>query len=124
MSIDYGKLVFKDSLKFLPASLDKLCSNLKRKNGSLKSKFPSIYNHFQTKCKNFNESMFELLTQKQNFPYSYLTSFDRLNDDKLPDKTHFYNDITKKHISNEEYNNVKILWDLFKMRYYPFSTLK
>ena len=100
MSITYGKVQFKDSLKFLPASLDKLCSNLKRKSGCLKSKFPSIYNHFQRKCKTFNESMLELLTQKQNFPYSYLTSFERLNDDKVPEKKYFFND--KSQFFNEK----------------------
>ena len=47
---------------------------------------------------------------------SYLTSFERLNDDKVPEKKYFFNDITKKDISNEEYNNVKMLWDLFEMR--------
>ena len=116
-SIICGQLQFKDSLKFLPASLDKLSSNLKKKNGPLTSKFPSICDHFQKQFETFDESVFELLTKKQNFPYSYITSFERLNDKNLPDQKYFFNELTKKHISEYEYEIVEHLWDLLGMRY-------
>ena len=116
-SIICGQLQFKDSLKFLPASLDKLSSNLKKKNGPLTSKFPSICDHFQKQFETFDESVFELLTKKQNSPYSYITSFERLNDKNLPDQKYFFNELTKKHISEYEYEIVEHLWDLLGMRY-------
>ena len=61
--------------------------------------------------------MFELLTKKQNFPYSYITSFERLNDKNLPDQKYFFNELTEKHISEYEYEIVEHLWDLLGMRY-------
>ena len=57
-----------------------------------------------------------MLTRKGVYPYSYMDSFDKFEETSLPEKSKFYNDLKKKHISDEDYAFIQKLWDTFQLR--------
>ena len=65
-------LVFIDSMQFMNSSLDSLVRNLSD-------------NDF----KYLSEEFLKLIKQKGVYPYEYMDSFEKLSDDKLPDKCKF-----------------------------------
>ena len=65
-------LVFIDSMQFMNSSLDSLVRNLSD-------------NDF----KYLSEGFLKLIKQKGVYPYEYMDSFEKLSDDKLPDKCKF-----------------------------------
>ncbi len=76
--IQWGQhLEFKDSLQFLPASLERLVENLKTcetdKFFELRKAFP-----------NESPRQLELLKQKGVYPYDWLNTKEKLNEDHLP----------------------------------------
>ena len=67
------------------------------------------------------------LVQKDNYPYDYINSFKRFNEEKLPDKEYFFSskkDVTTgdnggkldDHISDEDYLTCEKIWDVFGMK--------
>ena len=100
-------MCFKDSFRFLSSSLDKLVKLSKYEDGQKK-------NHWQDKFKfsrrnpyvSNNEDL-DLLTDKGVYPYDYFTSFDKFRDKQLPPKEAFYSNLTKEHISDEDYERAK-----------------
>ena len=69
-------LVFIDSMQFMNSSLDKLVKNLSD-------------NDFKYLTEEFGSKNLELLKQKVVYPYEYIDSFKRFNEEKLPDKECF-----------------------------------
>ena len=70
-------LVFIDSMQFMNSRLDKLVKNL--------SDDDSKYLNEQFGSKNL-----KLLKQKDAYPYENMNSFERFNEEKLPDRKYFY----------------------------------
>ena len=66
-------LVFIDSMQFMNFSLEKLVKNL-------------ADNDFKYLTQEFRSKNLELLKQKDAYPYEYMDSFQRFNEEKLPDK--------------------------------------
>ena len=66
-------LVFIDSMQFMNYSLDKLVKNLSDED-------------FKYLVKEFGSENLEILKQKGAYPYEYMNSFERFNEDKLPAK--------------------------------------
>ena len=60
-------------MQFMNSSLDKLAKNLSDKD-------------IKYLIKEFGSKNFELLKQKGTYPYEYMDSFERFNEEKLPDK--------------------------------------
>ena len=94
-------LVFIDSMQFMNSSLDKLVKNLSD-------------NDFKYLTEEFGTKNLELLKQKDAYPYEYMDSFKRFNEEKLPDKECFYSSVKDGttddngktldcHISDEDY---------------------
>lgn len=104
-NIKKGKFLslrFIDSFQFLPYSLSKLASTLDD-------------NQCIEVQKHFNEiEKFKYIRQKGIFPYKYIDNITKLDETKLPEKEQFYNDLTDEHISDEEYERAKFVWNLFK----------
>jgi len=50
------------------------------------------------------------------FPYEYITSFSVLNETQLPPKSAFYSKLRCKHISNEDYERAKFVWNHYQMK--------
>ena len=73
-------LVFIDSMQFMNSSLDKLVKNLSDED-------------FKYLVEEFGSENLELLKQKGDYPYEYMNSFERFNEEKLPAKKYFYSSI-------------------------------
>ena len=73
-------LVFIDRMQFMNSSLDKLVKNLS--DGDFK------YLVEETRSENL-----ELLKQKGDYPYKYMNSFKKFNEEKLPAEKYFYSSI-------------------------------
>ena len=69
-------LVSIDSMQFMNSSLDKLVKNLSDKD-------------FKYLIEEFGSKNLELLKQKGAYPYEYMNSFERFNEEKLPAKNVF-----------------------------------
>ena len=64
-------------MQFMNSSLDKLVKNLSE-------------NDFKYLTKEFGSKNLEHLKEKGAYPYEYMDSFKRFNEEKLPDKKSFY----------------------------------
>ena len=56
------------------------------------------------------------MKRKGVFPYNYLTNVKVLQEKMLPPKEMFYNDLTSKHITQEEYEFVGKVWKIFECK--------
>ena len=63
-------LVFIDSMQFMDSSLEKLVKNLSDKD-------------FKYLVEVFGSENLKLLKQKRGYPYEYMNSFERFNEEKL-----------------------------------------
>ena len=92
-------------MQFMNSSLDKLVKNLSD-------------NDFKYLTEEFGSKNLELLKQKDAYPYEYMDSFKRFNEEKLPDKECFFSSTRKGKtgekldgdISDEEYLMCKKIW--------------
>ena len=83
MAFFLGKnLVFTDSMQFMNSSLDKLVKNL-------------VDEDFKYLVKEFGSENLKILKQKGAYPYEYVNSFKRFNEEKLPARKYFFSS-TKK----------------------------
>ena len=69
-------IVFIDSMQFMKSSLDSLVKNLMDKD-------------FKYLSEEYSGELLELVKEKGVYPYEYMDSFKRFNEDKLPDKSEF-----------------------------------
>ena len=96
------------------SSLDKLVKNLSDED-------------FKYLVKEFGSDNLEILKQKGAYPYEYMNSFKRFNEDKLPARKYFFSSrkkgkidengkISDGHKSIEDYLTCEKIWNKFKMR--------
>ncbi|XP_044742351.1 uncharacterized protein LOC123304854 [Chrysoperla carnea] len=96
---------FIDSCRFMQSSLDSLVKNLDDNQFHiLENEFGEAHPHLG------------LLKQKGIFPYDYITGWDKLEENSLPDKKQFYNQLTDSDISDEEYEHAKNVWEKFNIK--------
>lgn len=93
---------FIDSLRFMDSSLEKLASYLSPQQ-------------FIELGKHFPQSQLSLLKRKGVFPYDYFDSPEKLRENQLPPASAFYNKLTDKDISEEDYLHAQTVWNNFKM---------
>ena len=96
-------LTFIDSFQFMSSSLDKLVSNLP--NDAL------MYT-----SEEFQDKKLKLMSQKGVYPYDYMDSFYRFDEQTLPAKKEFYSIMNDQHILDEDYNHAQNVWKIFKIR--------
>ena len=78
MAFFVGKnLVFIDSMQFMNSSLDKLVKNLSDED-------------FKYLVEEFDSKHLKILKQKGAYPYEYMNSFERFNEEKLPARKYFF----------------------------------
>ncbi|KAL9953136.1 hypothetical protein ACROYT_G040499 [Oculina patagonica] len=99
ITFSFGGLRFIDSLNFLQGSLDSLVSAAPKE--SLKI------------TKSLSSQNFELLFKKRIYPYEYMDSWDRFSETSLPEKEKFYSKLNDDHITDEEYDHAKRVWEAF-----------
>ena len=80
--------MFIDSMQFMNSSLDKLVKNLSDED-------------FKYLVKEFGTENLELLKQNDAYPYEYMNSFERFNDEKLPAGKNFFSSIKKGKIGEK-----------------------
>ncbi|KAF0719456.1 Integrase catalytic domain-containing protein, partial [Aphis craccivora] len=97
------QLRFVDSFRFMATNLEKLVNNL-GKGGNSK---------FRETRKIFSENDIDLVTRKGFYPYEYTDSWEKLNETTLPPKEKFYSSLNEIHISNDDYEYAKIVWNQF-----------
>ena len=101
-------------MQFINSSLDKLVENLSD-------------NDFKYLIEEFGSKNLELLKQKGAYPYEYMDSLKRFDEEKLPAKKCFYRPLKNGttgddgkilygHISHEECLNCEKIWDVFDMK--------
>ena len=107
-------LVFIDSMQFMNFSLYKLVKNLSDED-------------FKYLVEEFGSENLELLKQKGDYPYEYMNSFERFNEEKLPARKYFYSStkdgkigddgkISDGHINVKDYLTCEKTWDKFEIK--------
>ena len=107
LSFSVGDVVFKDSYQFISESLAKLAENLKQKGCEY---FFSLNKYIKDSQRR------DLLTQKGVFPYTYISLLQVLNETQLPSKEHFFNDLTRENVTEEEYAFAEKVWKTFECK--------
>ena len=112
LTVGWGEhLVFKDSYQFLPNPLDTLASNLLR---SGKEKFKQLTSAFTRD--NVLHPSFDLLMRKGVFPYDYLDSWEKLDEQALPPQPAFFSKLRQTGISDADYAHACSVWERFGCR--------
>ena len=97
------KIIFKDSFKFLPASLETLVNNLP------KDAFKNLERYY-------TGEKAELIKRKGFYPYEYMNTEERFKETKLPPKKAFYSKLSGKGITEEDYKHALNAWNVFNMK--------
>ena len=72
-------------------------------------------NDFKYLSEEFSGEFLKLVKQKGVYPYEYMNSFERLFEDKLPDKCEFLSSLKNEDISEKDYLHAIDVWNVFKM---------
>ncbi|XP_054723117.1 uncharacterized protein LOC129233064, partial [Uloborus diversus] len=97
------KLVFLDSFQFLPTSLEKLVSNM------LPANFKLLADHMPA-------DKIHLLLRKGVYPYEYMNSFEKFDEDALPPRSSFFSSLSNSGISDEDYRHAQTVWEKFHLK--------
>ena len=120
ISFKIGAVEIIDSMNFLSSSLDKLVDTLKikaTKGNNLKQAFKHTYEYQQKYWNHIpEEEAMALLTQKGVYPYSYMDSFAKFEEQQLPPMSAYYDDLTLSHISDEKYTRAQKVWETFGLK--------
>lgn len=103
------RYVFIDSLRFLPASLSKLASQLP-------SEKKKILNYEFAHRENYSVEKIKLLERKGVFPYDYVDSFEKLEETTLPQHADFFNEMNEENVSTDDYNFAHTVWNEFDIK--------
>lgn len=103
ITFQIGDLQFLDSYQFLPASLDKLVSNM-------------VENEFHILSSQITPNLQPLLRRKGIYPYEYFDCMEKFDETKLPPRENFYNSLTEEHISESDYKHACTVFKSFNMR--------
>ena len=93
-------LVFIDSFQFMSSSLSNLVNNLPAEA-------------FKHTGQVFQGEKLSLMTKKGVYPYDYMNSFEKFEDSRLPKKEDFFSIMNNEHITDEEYQHAKNVWNEF-----------
>ena len=109
---------------FLTASLDKLVSMSKYDNSDEEDKSKWLLREnwkdnfrFSSKHDVINsETCLDLLTDKGVYPYDYMNSFDKFDDEQLPSKDDVYSQLSEEGISVNDYERAKLYGSISTLR--------
>ena len=97
------KIRFIDSFKFMNESLESLVNNLPDDGFNNLERF-------------YKGEKLSLVKRKGFYPYEYMNSSKRFKEDKIPSKEAFYSRLTGEGISDEGYEHVENVWNVFGMK--------
>ena len=72
--------------------------------------FPILY-----KFCNGDLNKFFLLLRKRIYPYEYMDSLERFNENTIPPKEAFYSELNFENITDKDYEHVKKVWETFEI---------
>ena len=78
------------------------CEECKKSIDKLTEKFPSIYQLYNG---DFNK--FVLLLRKDIYPYEYMDSWEKFNENTLPPKEVFYSNLNLEDIIDKDYGHAQ-----------------
>ena len=87
----------------MASSLEKLSKNLN------KEQFVNLSKYYQG-------DKLDLLMRKGVYPYDYMDSFDKFDEEELPPKDEFYSKLNDKQITDLDYKHAKKVWKKFKIK--------
>ena len=58
---------------------------------------------------------FFLLLRKAIYPYAYMDSWERFDENKIPPKEAFYSELNLEGIIDGDYEHIKKVWEAFEM---------
>ena len=106
MAFMLGKhLVFTDSFQFMASSLEKRAANLPA------DAFKHTLSAFQ------NEKL-QLMKKKGDYPYDFMDSVKKFDDQQLPSKDGIYSQRNSEYISDEQYRHAQKIWSKFELKKY------
>ena len=59
---------------------------------------------------------FFLLLRKGVYPYEYMDSWEKFDENTLPPKKDFYSNLNLEDISDEDYTHAQKVWNIFKIK--------
>ena len=104
ISFTLDNLRFIDSLQFMNALLEKLVKNLAHEG---KDRFTIMTKHIPSPQEQ------DLLLRKGVYPYDYVDTPAKLQEQQLPRQEDFYSLLTEQHISDEDYTHAQKVWETF-----------
>ncbi|XP_067943085.1 uncharacterized protein [Watersipora subatra] len=99
----YHQLRFLDSFKFMSSSLDKLAANLQPEDRKQLKRY-------------YSSEKLQLVSRKGVFPYEDFDDLSKLEATQLPPKEAFWSELNLRHISDEDYEHAKKVWNRFDMK--------
>ena len=96
-------LVFLNSFHFMSSSLGRLAANLSA-------------DAFKYTSHAFQGEKLALVKQKGVYPFDYMESEEKFNDQRLPSKDDFYSMLTDESIRDDSYTHAQKVWNTFKMK--------
>ena len=93
-------LVFIDSFQFMSSSLSNLVNNLP-------------IEAFKYTGEEFQGEQLSLMKKKGVYPYDYMDSFKKFEENRLPKKEDFFSLMNDEHITDEEYQHAQNVWNKF-----------
>ena len=97
MTFSVGQLQFIDSLQFINSSLEKLAANLQTEDLIISGR-------------NLSDEKLSLLRRKGVYPYEYVDKLERFDEPSLPPKEAFYSQLSREHVSVEDYQHAQNIW--------------
>ena len=106
MAFMLGKhLVLMDSFQFMASRLEKRAANLPA------DAFKHTLSAFQ------NEKL-QLMKKKGDYPYDFMDSVKKFDDQQLPSKDGIYSQRNSEYISDEQYRHAQKIWSKFELKKY------
>ena len=107
---------FIDNIRSMLTSLSCLLDDLSEINRKISlieliEKFPITY-----QLCNKDHNKFMLLLRKGIYSYEYMDSWQRFDEESLPDKEYFYSELNNEGITDEEYEHAQKVWKVFKIK--------
>ena len=117
LQVERGKnMVFRDSLQFLPASLEQLAASLAKVGRGYFQNLQNVVSDVYPKAD------VELLERKGVFCYDYLDSLARLDKPALPPREAFFNKLGSVECSQADYAHAQHVWENFHCQNLKKST--
>jgi hypothetical protein len=106
LTLSINNIKFIDSFAFLNTSLFNLTENL-RKKGDPHNNFNHLFKYLDHP---------EMALRKGVYPYKYMDRVTRLDEQELPSKLHFFDDLNNKPINETDYKYANKIWKKYNCK--------